>query len=199
MKLSKLLFLPLLICVSQLSQAQSPISVTMPQFAENATGQASVGSACVRDGINKGFVQIMYPEYDVGYLVLGNPRVMCSITNGTNQGLVDLQVLRSTAPSIAATYLLRGINASEIPTDIAKGNPAIQICTALGGTEYLPGVSSGWVTRLGGDQNDLCVFADGSAASAWTILYVSSSPTFLGIRKNIRSKPVLTNLPYLLP
>jgi len=205
-KISSLLFL-FIAFVSASAEAQhsaginpfastTTLSANEPlSLVSTSTITTSAGQSCSSNGNNKGFITKLYPQFDLGYFVLGNPRSVCIMSNSINLGLVDLDVLDSNSPSIAATYLLRGADVKKISTDPSKGNPAAQICVALGGIESIRGLS--WVTKLGGAQWDLCIFSDGSAASAWTISYVSLDPTFLGIRNQIKSKPVIANLPYL--
>ncbi len=175
-----------LIFTAQLSHAGNANSLTPP---------AAPAAFCIQDGINQGVVKWLTPEYNIGYSQLGSTVLkICSVTNGTNNGGVGYDTLLSQNPSIAATYLLKGFDIDAMHIIFNGGNPAVQYCQKLGGiTGY------GWVEKSGGNQIDLCIFPDGSVANAWTLAYVSKSPDFLGIRKNIRSKPLPMNLPYLLP
>jgi putative hemolysin len=85
---------------------------------------------------------------------------------------VDITTLATTTPTLAsAAYLAKVQN----ELDPAKGNPATQDCSALGGTSLFgPGPSGGgWVAKDDPDDQvlALCVFADGSAIDEWGITY----------------------------
>ena len=87
---------------------------------------------------------------------------------------VDIITLATPTPTLAsAAYLAKVQN----ELDPAKGNPATQDCTALGGTSVFgPGASGGgWVAV--DDPTDiiaLCMFAVGSAIEEWGITYYAA-------------------------
>ena len=171
--LSQIAVSTLFVFAAQLSYAASASPSSIPSTPPK--------ESCLQDGINQGVVTWMSFK---DYQDMSTSRVkLCEITNGTNQGTVGYDTLLSTRSSIAATYLLKGFDTKALFANIhSVGNPSYDICKELGGVGASP-----------------CIFRDGSMASAWTMMYVSDNPTFLGIRKNIRSKPLPVKLPYLLP
>jgi hypothetical protein len=120
----------------------------------------------------------------------GLEALFCFINNGVNTAMIDLQTLTSTRPSIAATYLLRGIDIKNIPK-----KDIWQVCQSLKGTSIGFYASGGWTNSLG--QDEICVFPDGSKISTWALYYISNgNPEYLGIRSRIRSPPLPIKLPY---
>lgn len=169
-------------------------------YAQTTTDETSagsgIGSYCIKDRTNKGIVKNLWFEYAEGTLMNGVPRRMCQITNGDNMGLVDAGIFFSKDPSIAATYLSRGVAVEKLPPfDPNKwATPSHQFCALLNGIEM--SAIGGWVTSKHGAQNDLCTFADGSALSIYTLIYTSMDRKFLGIVSKIKATPLNINLPY---
>jgi hypothetical protein len=115
----------------------------------------------------------------------------CFISNGSNLAMIDLQTLTSDKPSIAATYITRGVDMMRIPKKTIW-----QFCEALKGTSIGFYSTGGWTNPQGVDE--ICVFPDGSKISTWTLYYISNgNAEYLGIRSRIRSPPLAIKLPYL--
>lgn len=115
-------------------------------------------------------------------------------------GLIDLQTLTSKNPSIAATYLSRGLDLDELMKVVPEGfegNPATLYCQALAGSSITQYANGGFATREGLDE--ICVFGDGSKISTWVLVYVSDEPDYLSMRKAVQSEPLALDLPYLKP
>jgi hypothetical protein len=118
----------------------------------------------------------------------------CVLEDADSIAMVDLQTLGSQHPSIAATYLLKGVDVKALPQSTGQ-NPGTAYCKALEGSSITRYTSGGFVNAKGEDE--ICVFGDGSMASIWAIVYVSSDPNYLGIREAIQSPPLPFGLPYL--
>jgi hypothetical protein len=123
----------------------------------------------------------------------------CKFQNAENNlGLIDLQTLSSKKPSIAATYLLSGLDMVELEKVIPEkfeGNPGTLFCQALAGSSITRYTSGGFATKEG--QDEVCVFGDGSKISIWVLVYTSDDPDYLSMRKAVRSQPLAINLPYM--
>ncbi len=130
-------------------------------------------------------------QFDAGILISGLTNQFCLIENDRNNiGLIDLQTLVSDKPSLAATYVLRGIAMDEIP----EMNRISDFCQFLKGTSISLYTNGGYDTIYGIDE--ICVFGDGSKISSWVLIYISESSTYLGLRERIKSKPLPIYLPY---
>src|SRR5690606_38519492 len=85
---------------------------------------------------------------------------------------VDTWTLATPTPTLASAAYLATVQ-NEL--DPAKGNPATQDCTALGGTSVFgPGANGGGWVNLDDPIDQvvaLCMFADGSAIDEWGITY----------------------------
>lgn len=124
------------------------------------------------------------------FCVFNKPEGEFSITQ-----MVDLQTLASARPSLAATYLLKGIKIEDLPKPKSGENPSVVICQALGAS-VIGYFANGGFTSGEGIQN-ICVFGDGSMASPMAIYHRSEDPEYLNIRASIRSEPLDLRLPYL--
>ena len=111
-----------------------------------------------------------------------------------SMAMIGLQTLASDKPSIAATYLLKGIKIDKAYSK-EYSNPAIGICKNLGGTSISFYTSGGMSNEFGLDH--VCIFGDGSMVSTWAIWYISSKPSYLNLRKVIHSQPLPMELPLL--
>lgn len=131
--------------------------------------------------------------------VKGLQNKFCTFTSTENNtGMVDLQTLTSKRPSIAATYILNGLDMAELMKVVPEGysgNPATLFCQALAGSSITRYTNGGFATKLG--QDEVCVFGDGSKVSMWSLVYLSDDPDYLSIRKAIRSEPLQVDLPYM--
>ena len=122
----------------------------------------------------------------------------CKFETTNRLGLIDLQTLTSKKPSIAATYLLNGLDMVELEKvipDNFEGNPGTLFCQALAGSSITRYTSGGFATKEG--QDEVCVFGDGSKISIWVLVYTSDDPDYLSMRKAVKSPPLAINLPYM--
>lgn len=165
----------------------------------NAEGEGKCRSARDKAAGVKTAVVNATAELDssVGY-VKGLQNKFCTFTSVDHTGMIDLQTLTSTHPSIAATYLLNGLDMVELQKVIPEkfeGNPGTLFCQALAGSSITRYTSGGFATKLG--QDEVCVFGDGSKISIWSLVYASDDPDYLSMRKAVRSEPLQINLPYM--
>ena len=118
--------------------------------------------------------------------------------------MIDLATLGSDRPSIAATYLLKGLDLDAMgynvdsPYPWEAGNPAIWVCEQLRGSSIARYANGGFTSPAGEDE--VCVFGDGSKISTWVLIYVSlddPGPGYLSMRKAVQSLPLEIDLPYL--
>jgi hypothetical protein len=122
----------------------------------------------------------------------------CTFTSKVHTGMIDLQTLTSKRPSIAATYLLNGLDMAELIKVVPEGyqgNPATLYCKALEGSSITRYTDGGFATKLG--QDEVCVFGDGSMISMWVLVYVSGDPEYLSMRKAVKSEALPIDLPYM--
>jgi hypothetical protein len=126
-----------------------------------------------------------------GY-VEGLESQFCFVENDQgNSGMIDLQTLTSDRPSFAATYVLKGIDLENLPSPFS----ILEICQQMRGTSISYYTNGGYTNKYGLDE--ICVFADGSKVSTWTLLYISEDPEYLKLRANIQSKPLPFALPFI--
>ena len=147
-----------------------------------------------------------YAEIDshVGY-VEGLPNWFCVFEDqAPHMGMIDLATLGSDRPSIAATYLLKGLDLDAMDYNVGPpypwgaGNPAIWVCEQLRGSSIARYANGGFTSPAGEDE--VCVFGDGSKISTWVLIYVSfddPGPDYLSMRKAVQSLPLEVDLPYL--
>ncbi|MFN8521125.1 MAG: hypothetical protein U0667_17445 [Chloroflexota bacterium] len=150
------------------------------QSASPAGSSAPVDAAAARAWCESkgGVVQERRATYGTNndqsaWVDLGRSMELCRFTAEDGSRIyVDTLTLATPTPTLAAAAYLAKV---QNDLDPAKGNPATQDCTALGGTSVFgPGASGGgWV--LAGDPDDeiiaMCLFADGSAIDEWGITY----------------------------
>ncbi|MFG2225123.1 hypothetical protein [Streptomyces sp. NPDC048644] len=105
-------------------------------------------------------------------LPLGGERAFCRwVAKDKSEMVIAADTLSAGKPTLAA---LAYVNKPK-PQGGGTGQPAHDYCTQLGGTwKYSdkPDVG-GWAEKGAGNKNlhDPCMFADGSAISAWGLLY----------------------------
>lgn len=142
-------------------------------------------------------------ESDAGY-VAGLTNWFCVFEDQSpHMGMIDLATLGSDRPSIAATYLLKGLDLEGMgyPLETVNpeaGNPAIWVCEQLEGTSIARYTNGGFTSPPGEDE--VCVFGDSSKISTWVLIYVSlDSPgaDYLSMRQAVKSLPLEVDLPYL--
>jgi hypothetical protein len=109
--------------------------------------------------------------------------------------MVDSQTLTSRNPSIAASYLLTGVN-----VDALEKIPGAQsedvMCRALRGSSiglHNPGFYLGPKS-----PKSVCAFGDGSSIGVSELIKSSKDKSFLGLRSTVKSVAALRNMPYQL-
>lgn len=142
-----------------------------------------------------------YAEMDAGGgTVKGLSDRFCTFTTKDSFGMIGLDTLTSKSPSIAATYLLKGVKVDELEKLVPQnydGNPATIYCQGLAGSSITRYTSGGFTTP--GGQDEVCVFGDNSKISMWVLIYVSQSADYLSMRKAVKSEALPLDLPYILP
>jgi len=132
---------------------------------------------CIEKG---GVISKKTAGYDtrIGY-VDGNVLNFCQIEYQGNIGMIGLETLGSTKPSLVSTYIKSLIID---PTKKIKGpfvQAAMNLCYALGGASINFNMNGGWYDELG--YVGICFFGDGSHIADWTLLYAG-----LGFRVDVR-------------
>ncbi len=130
--------------------------------------------------------------------VHGLDNKFCLFNNGENYGAVDLQTLGSRNPSIAATYIIKGLDLVALglpPKDTP--NPGTWYCGKLKGTSITQVANGGFTTTKEGDVAEICVFGDGSKVGIWELIYISQDSSYLSIRKAVKSEPLALSLPFM--
>ena len=112
----------------------------------------------------------------------------------SKSALVSKQALLSENPSIAATYLLKGLDLTDFPPG-HPNNPGADFCQRLKGTSLAFYGDGGFQSKYGLDE--VCMFADGSAVSIWAIIRRTLDEKYLGIKDKVQSKHLELDLPYL--
>lgn len=137
-----------------------------------------------------------YAKMEVGGgNVKGLANKFCVFQNSTNSGMIDLQTLGSKQPSIAATYLLKGLDLGALPHPGTSDNPGTFYCKALEGSSISRYAMGGFLTPNG--VSEICVFGDGSKVGIWELIHVSENPDHLSMRKAVKSKALDIALPYI--
>lgn len=151
--------------------------------------------AGVTTSIFNSFVEIDTPA---GF-VEGLTNWFCVFKNQvSNMGMIDLATLGSDRSSIAATYLLKGLDLDSMGDPPSVGNPGTWVCEQLLGTSITRYTNGGFTSPAGEDE--VCVFGDASKISIWVLIYVSMDepgPDYLSIRKAVKSQPLEIDLPFL--
>lgn len=162
-----------------------------------AVGTASICGILQTNNVQT-FVFNSYAQFDTASgSIKGLSNDFCVFTNNSAIAMIDLQTLESKQPSIAATYLLKGLNVAALPKPGPGDNPGTVYCKALEATSITRYTSGGFISP--GGEDEVCVFADGSMISIWALVYVSSDPNYLSMRASIQSQPLNLPLPYILP
>ncbi len=134
-------------------------------------------------------------DTSAGY-VKGLNRRLCIFNNGTNEGAVDLQTLGSKRQSIAATYMLKGLDLDALGLPPPGVTPEPWYCGKLSGSSISQVANGGFVDKSGGALG-MCAFGDGSMVGTWELIYISLDPAYLSMRKAVKSEPLSLSLPYL--
>ena len=110
----------------------------------------------------------------------GNSLNFCQINDQGNLGMIGIETLASTLPSIVSTYVKKLVLS---PTKSIKGpyvQPATNLCYKLGGSSILFNLNGGFYDELG--YAGICFFGDGSHIAEWTLLYAG-----MGLRDDIKN------------
>jgi hypothetical protein len=109
---------------------------------------------------------------------------------------IGLETFSSDKPNIAATYMKQLTEITE-DSPLFKGhsqNPGNNVCLNLGGTTLGSLANGGFTNALG--QSDICVFADGSMVSAWSLIYMANHRAgFDAIKNSVHAAPLPINMP----
>jgi hypothetical protein len=124
----------------------------------------------------------------------GLVRTVCQVNvNGTLVAF-GVEAADPSVPTIAATMMKTApaIDSAKVNT---TGNPAMVYCAAYGGAEAgFVALGLSFEQKLG--QTDMCVFGDGSMASAWSLAYLGwategdENDGFQAIRNKVSHKQV---------
>lgn len=115
----------------------------------------------------------------IGPVFIGEPQDFCVMQEANTQSVILASTLLSQHPSLAATAYRVGPK----PVLDGLGERADRAyCRMLGGTYRLGNVVAGGWVDVDNDsgQSGMCVFADGSMVSSWTLFYKRYDPTSKG-------------------
>lgn len=147
-----------------------------------------IGAATVKQQI------VVHTSY--GTMNIGEPQEFCVLRIESRQSSILASSLLSKNSNMAATAYLTGPK----PVFENLGERADRAyCRQLGATYRLGHIGSGgWVNVDNPDgQMGMCVFADGSMISTWTLFYKRNDPTGAG-RPNFEPHFQNTPIPYPL-
>jgi putative hemolysin len=121
---------------------------------------------------------------------VGLVRTVCQVNVNDTLVAFGVEAADPNLPTIAATMMKTAppINTKKVNT---TGNPAMAYCAGYGGAEAgFVAVSLSFTQKLG--QTDMCVFGDGSMASAWSLAYLGwgESDGFQAIRDQVSDAQV---------
>jgi hypothetical protein len=125
----------------------------------------------------------------------GLVRTVCQVNVNDTLVAFGVEAADPNLPTIAAT-MMKTAPAIDWKKVNTKGkNPAMAFCAGYGGAEAgFVAVDLSFTQKLG--QTDMCVFGDGSMASAWSLAYLgwaaegSESDGFLAIRDQVSDAQV---------
>ena len=152
---------------------------------------------CVSSG---GSVVKLHAEFDThAGFVGGVTKEFCQYVQNSNVAIVGLDTL-STTPTLAATYTQKLVidttneHSNALPQK-PYSNPALNVCLLLHGSEIAFSSADGGFAGKDG-QADVCIFGDGSAISAWSMIYAATGAR-ADIIQHLRSAPLAINIPSL--
>lgn len=109
-----------------------------------------------------------------GTVPVGEPQDFCFLSENERQSLILASTLLSKNASLASTAYRIGPK----PVFDTIGERADRAyCGMLGGAYRIgKAVSVGWISDEDSGMSGMCVFADGSMVSTWTLFYKRSNP-----------------------
>lgn len=149
---------------------------------------------CIKSG---GVVEEMPAEIGTkAGMVKGQSKVFCNFYPEHAFIAIGLETFAAEEPNIAAT-LMKTMQEIGDSSPLWKGkaaNPSNNICKNLGGATIGFIAPGGFTNNLG--QTDICVFGDGSMASAWSLVYMANHREgYDEIKDKIKSLPLDIELP----
>jgi len=103
----------------------------------------------------------------------------CEIVKDGNLGMIGLETIGSTLPSLAATYI-KNINIDRTKPILGPYyQPAVNLCYSLGGSCLNYYHDGGFYDERG--FSGICYFGDGSNIATWTLYYIG-----IGMRDDIK-------------
>lgn len=125
----------------------------------------------------------------------GIPNRFCVFQSSSSVALVDPTTLESRRPSIAATYIKKGVNIAALEQIPDVQRSADRICDALAASPILMEIGGSYIGPHG--PKAICVFGDGSKVGPDELVQSTKDPSYLGLRNAISAAPLTTDLPYL--
>ena len=186
MKIGDLVCLYLILCISFLS-------VSSKLFNLKQTPKDPKYDAYCKE--NGGVVLTNVMKFDTksgevdGYIA-----EFCEIESNFNLGMIGLETLASTLPSLAATYIKLLTIDTKKPIIGPYSQPAVNLCQALGGSCINFHHDGGFYDDRG--FSGLCYFGDGSHVATWTLYYIGIGGRD-DIKNLIRAEPLAINIPVI--
>lgn len=126
----------------------------------------------------------------------GFSKSFCQYDLNGHLNTIGLDTLASTLPSLAATYTQKVvIDSSKTLPMRPYGNPGLDVCHNLNGISIaFSAVDGGSFLDADGGEADVCVFADGSMISGWSLIYMANDPNQKAL---IHSTPLDIDIPII--
>lgn len=126
----------------------------------------------------------------------GFTKQFCQYNLDGHINTIGLDTLASKAPSLAATYTQKvAIDTSKSLPMRPYGNPGLDVCHNLKGVSIaFSAVDGGSFLDANGGEMDICVFADGSMISGWSLVYMAADPSQKAL---IQSTPMNIDIPII--
>jgi hypothetical protein len=145
----------------------------------------------------KSRLQTLAPSMDTDDgKIRGIPNRFCVFSKGSNVAFVDPMTISSRSPSIAATYLSTGLDLGALSLVPGVRTSGDVLCSALGASSIFLDIAGTFSGPRG--PKSICVFADGSKIGPDELVKTTEYPSYLGLRRAVRSAPMKAELPYLL-
>ena len=158
---------------------------------ESAVSQTPWQDYCASSG---GTVVTLVPQFETqSGMTRGVPKQFCQYSTDGNIEFLGLDTLASNAPSLASTFAKSLVidTTKPLPTK-PYSNPSLNVCSRLKGTSISFNVNGGFADASG--QTDICVFGDGSAISAWTLIYLADG-ALPDLKALIKAEPMAIIIP----
>lgn len=109
----------------------------------------------------------------------GFSKQFCQYDLNGHLNTIGLDTLASSQPSLAATYTQKVMIDASKPLPMRPyGNPGLNVCHNLNGVSIaFSAVDGGSFLDSDGGEADICVFADGSMISGWSLIYMADDPS----------------------